>query len=81
MQIELDNESIFSILSTLRNAISTFELFIENQCETVRCYECCFHYAYDEQEDYICPNSELRLSEDIENLEKLLKQIEGNLSA
>lgn len=73
MQIEFDDK--FGAIFALRNAIRTFKMFIEDHCENVRCYEC--HFKYDVVEgEYVCPNCELGLSDDIEILEKLLKQFE-----
>lgn len=65
----------FRLMCALRNAIKTFEMFEERQCENVRCSECIFRYNIDENSS-ACPNEELSIGYDIKTLKELLEELE-----
>lgn len=63
-------------MCALRNAINTFEMFEDRQCENVHCSDCIFRYDIDEEKSFSCPNAELSIGYDIEVLKELLEELE-----
>lgn len=65
----------FALMCAVRNAINTFEMFEDRQCENVRCSDCIFRY--DIEDNLIsCPNAELSIGYDIKVLKELLEELE-----
>ena len=65
----------FALMCALRNAINTFEMFEDRQCENVLCSDCIFRYDIDDK-SITCPNAELSIGYDIKVLKELLEELE-----